>query len=191
MSIITKALKKAQEKRTGKESKKKTLPGSAPRADAAGQKKILFRGLLPFAAAILILGISAGFLLYNNRPSAAPTPASTAAKKPISAPAERKIPPADTEAAPGRRESRLYGAANTSEETADTSPAMKKANSFGMAKNLPVLTGIMYSPTLPQAIINGAVISEGEVVDGFLVLKILPGSVRFISGKEEFELELR
>ena len=55
----------------------------------------------------------------------------------------------------------------------------------------PTLNGIMYTPTSPQAIINDTIVTEGDMVSGFSVVKISPESVMVSSGEEEFELELQ
>lgn len=56
---------------------------------------------------------------------------------------------------------------------------------------LPVLNGIMYTPTRPQAVINGRMVDEGERIGGFTVLLILPDRVILESDGKEYELELR
>ena len=56
--------------------------------------------------------------------------------------------------------------------------------------SLPVLNGVMYSPTNPQAIINGKLVSEGDKVGKFTLIKIYPSSVKVSSLGEEFELQL-
>lgn len=59
------------------------------------------------------------------------------------------------------------------------------------AKAVPDLTGIMYLPTSPQAVINGRTVKEGDVVDGYTVMKIYPESVKLSSDDVETELKLR
>ncbi len=57
--------------------------------------------------------------------------------------------------------------------------------------NLPTLSGIMYSPTSPQAILNDELVSIGDEVDGFTVTAIYSSKVVISSGKKTFELKLR
>ncbi|MFH1837435.1 MAG: hypothetical protein ABH862_04920 [Candidatus Omnitrophota bacterium] len=58
--------------------------------------------------------------------------------------------------------------------------------------DLPVLKGIMYSVSEPQAVINGVMVSNGEIVDGFTVAEVLENTVRMVSPEgEEVELKLR
>ena len=53
------------------------------------------------------------------------------------------------------------------------------------------LTGIMYLPTSPQAVINGSTVKEGDVVDGYTVMKIYPESVKLSSDGVDTELKLK
>ncbi len=70
-------------------------------------------------------------------------------------------------------------------ETEEQFPTTDKPRQF------PTLSGIMYSPTNPQAIMNGEVLSEGELVQGFKIQKILPNKVKLIYKDKEYELRLR
>lgn len=71
-------------------------------------------------------------------------------------------------------------------------PSAKAQSSKKIKKvNLPVLSGIMYSPTNPQAVINGVLVSEGEIVGGFTLTKIYPASVKITSGSDEFILSMQ
>jgi hypothetical protein len=57
--------------------------------------------------------------------------------------------------------------------------------------DMPVLSGIMYSPTNPQAILDGNMVGEGEKVGFFTVQKIFPDKIKLTAGTEEYELKLR
>jgi len=70
--------------------------------------------------------------------------------------------------------------------------SIKRPKGTGILENLPELNGIMYSAQDPQAIINDAVVSRGEIVDGFTVLEVFQDKVLMMSPKgNEFELKLR
>ncbi|MFC1480285.1 general secretion pathway protein GspB [Candidatus Omnitrophota bacterium] len=163
MSIISDALKKAQNARTEENGE------TEEHIESAVQKKIPFRGAGAIAggAAILIACIAGGLLLIN-RPS---------------------VSPLDTAA----RDDFVKKGARVSEVDATTKSFPSSEGTAGPAaiKNLPVLSGLMYSPTHPQAIINGTLVSEGATVDGFTVNKILPNKVLISHDGEEFELNFR
>lgn len=55
----------------------------------------------------------------------------------------------------------------------------------------PELSGIMYTSTRPQAVINGQTVFEGETVDGFTVIRIYPDSVMLSSNGVETEVKLK
>ncbi|MFH1798027.1 MAG: hypothetical protein ABH844_01610 [Candidatus Omnitrophota bacterium] len=57
--------------------------------------------------------------------------------------------------------------------------------------DIPTLSGIMYSLSTPQAVIDGTMVSEGNSVGKFSIIKILPDKVVITSGEKEFELQLR
>jgi hypothetical protein len=192
MSIITRALQKAQSMRSGKQSEEETFHvsfsgGPSPGTDAPGQKRAAprkVRHIVIIGATVLILGVSAVFLLYDNRPLSTPT--LPAAREPAPVPTAHKDLPADTEEANNQTEDK-----SAFEKTADIFAIPRGSVSFSGTKTPPVLNGIMYSPALPQAVINGVVVSEGDVIDGFVVLKIFPKNVTVVSDGKEFELKLR
>ena len=49
----------------------------------------------------------------------------------------------------------------------------------------------MYSSGQPQAVIDGVLSSEGDIVGRTRIIKILPGSVFVALGEEEYKLKLR
>lgn len=59
------------------------------------------------------------------------------------------------------------------------------------ALKLPVLSGIMYSSYQPQAVIDGMLISEGDTVGNFLVVRILREKVVISNKEEKYEINLR
>ncbi len=196
MSIISKALKKAQEMRAERQENKKASSGDifVSKTDIAGQKEIALRKISPLVisvAVVLVLGISIGLLLHGRSPSTVPALTPPAAKKPKAPPAAQEDLTADIEETAIQKEGKPYEDKGLPEETADAFSARKSTGSFHRTKNTPVLNGIMYSPTLPQAILDGTMVSEGDVINGFSVIKILPDSVRLASEGEEFELKLR
>lgn len=60
-----------------------------------------------------------------------------------------------------------------------------------LGRKTPVISGIMYSTSQPRAIINGRIVGEGAVIDGFTVNKILPNMVRGSLAGRELELTLK
>ncbi|MBL7072427.1 MAG: hypothetical protein ISS33_01450 [Candidatus Omnitrophica bacterium] len=56
---------------------------------------------------------------------------------------------------------------------------------------VPDLTGIMFSPTKPYAIINETIVHEGTNITGFLVVKIFPDCVILSKNNAEFTLPLK
>ncbi len=68
----------------------------------------------------------------------------------------------------------------------------KKTVIPAMPRKLPTLTGIMYSPVKPQAIIDGMLVTEGEALDNvFVVFKISPNKVTLTANDGPVELRLR
>jgi len=59
-----------------------------------------------------------------------------------------------------------------------------------LSKKLPELGGIMYSPSMPQAVLDGKIVREGSTLDGFTVDKILHDKVIVSSGEDEHELKM-
>ncbi|MFH1847473.1 MAG: general secretion pathway protein GspB [Candidatus Omnitrophota bacterium] len=49
----------------------------------------------------------------------------------------------------------------------------------------------MYSPSSPQAIINGTMLKQGDTIDEFTIQKILQDKVIITSGSQKFELKVR
>ncbi|MBU1783979.1 MAG: hypothetical protein KKG95_01365 [Candidatus Omnitrophica bacterium] len=58
-------------------------------------------------------------------------------------------------------------------------------------KTPPALGGIMYSPSKPQAILNGRIVEKGDAVGEFTVDNILPDVVKISSGEDKFDLRMR
>lgn len=145
MSIITNALKKAQDTHSYSSS----LSGVAP----LKKKRILaFKPQLLMLGTILIFaGIS--YLLLNAK-NRAPLPIQT---MDIPVPVQNQI----------------FAVAPTQKT------------------ELPVLSGIMYSSTTPQAIIDGTMVSEGKSFGSFSIVKILPDKVIITSDEKEFELKVQ
>ncbi|MFH1552956.1 MAG: general secretion pathway protein GspB [Candidatus Omnitrophota bacterium] len=174
MSIITDALKKAQKTRTEESGEEKEK-----RIEPAGRKKISFRsgGVIAILAAVLIACI-AGVLLFVNRLSVSPTDI---------AGRDKSVPSLVTQDASLKKGVQIAGAGTTTKSF----PNLGGTTDPAAIKDLPVLAGLMYSPTHPQAIINGALVSEGDTVDGFTVNKILPNKVLISYDGKEFELNFR
>lgn len=76
-------------------------------------------------------------------------------------------------------------------ESAKISPAVPKALSPDDVKSMVRLTGIMYTPERPLAVVNDAVWSEGEHVGEFKILKIGEDFLKVDRSGSEFVLRLR
>lgn len=180
MSIISEALKKAQEKRTGKDSAitsaydavsyeetfeppkfLEEVPLLTPESPSLKRHTWSSKGFIALAAVFALIAL---FLLF------------TGTKKDPAASSEESIMVKDSS-----------GRVILTERTKPATMAAKKSKNI----NLPVLSGIMYSPTNPQAVINGVLVSEGEAVGGFTLTKISPTSVKLNSGSNEFVLYIQ
>ena len=187
MSIIDDALKKAQQKRSEKSDtsemlfKKQAptsgvspspLPGTDKNADShifipkISIPKIGTINPLIIAAALALLLMIGLALILLVRAGSKP-PARQEAKETI-----------ETKAAPVAK--------------ADVSSKGQSPSYLPQERvTLPVVSGIMYSPRNPQAIVNGMLVSEGSTVDSFVLIKILPDTVRVKHGEMEYNLKLR
>jgi len=180
MSIVTEALRKVQEQRIAKTAL--SDPGIVdPGLIALGAKSPSVKTKRPvssayrfiFAAAAALLPLCAVFfLLFLSRTSAAP---------PLDEPVSQ---------APEMAETAVGPAAVETVDNEDALPA-EAALETAVSKPVPVLSGIMYSVMLPQAVLNGMLVGEGDIVDGFSVISIMPSKVTLLSSGEEFELRLR
>ncbi len=180
MSIITEALKKAQEKRLKKDDPSEMLlkhPLSSIMSSSTNMSTAIPKiksGLLigmnkPVGAAIIILavivfGSLTGILLHTigSRSDSTQNKANQNTAQPV-----------------------FYQNKNGSSKNAKTELISMRGRS------LPILSGVMYSPVNPQAIVNGKMLSEGDNVGVFKLIKIYPASVKLSTGEEEFELKLR
>ena len=192
MSIITNALKKAQEARQQKTEKSSGSPSPEPGntvspediVRSTDEKKIFGNGsqktpetrtahstILPVIfLAIIIAGVSTGIFLNKQRLSSSSslnTNTTPAEKVPDNTYIARRITP---EKQPG----------------AIQQPAIKNIQDTP----LPALTGIMYSVSNPKAVLNGVMVSEGDMVGEFSVVKIFPNKVHIASNGIEYELKL-
>ncbi|MFH1665583.1 MAG: hypothetical protein ABIA77_05515 [Candidatus Omnitrophota bacterium] len=190
MSIITKALKKAQETRPvpprreepplhGRSSIKTPLFSASPdkkpsRPDSRGKAGIrIFSGILVTTVFFTAL---AGFFYYRIH-----LPASVAPPKPAQ---DQK-----NAEEPASKEQTFSDRALTQRKEGTSSAG--NGASVKEQKELPSLDGIMYTPSYPQAVINGNAAREGDVISGFTVRKISYNTVILSSGADEFELKFR
>lgn len=185
MSIITEALKKAQEKRSKKEDPSEILlkypiptsmpgssqiPGTKPKrskSPVGGINKPI--GALILILLVILLGSLTGILLHRIGPS--PTP--------------------DTENIQKQNTAQPFFYQNAKSPSSASSESENFELISVRGRTLPVLSGVMYSPVNPQAIINGTLVSEGDKIGEFKLIKIYPASVKISSGEEDFELKLR
>lgn len=195
MSIITNALKKAQEKHL--QNQNKPIPsGNNPSLNKETLVQKMHHELVAhpkifpvLLTAVIIFGCVAGVLLYMphfSMTSEKPQAISKETAKKIEnrdRPSQKTpiVANVDTRAKPGKKD--FIPRASIAETKSVFNPAGKE--------DIPTLSGIMYAPTLHQAILNGRPVSEGSTIDGVTVLKIYPDSVIISSGDEKTELKLR
>ena len=48
----------------------------------------------------------------------------------------------------------------------------------------------MYSPVLPQAIINGQLVSEGDLIENFTIDKIFPNMVTVSQKNKSYDIKI-
>lgn len=181
MSIISDALKKAQNLRTENIVVDDTFGkqhSASPPAPARTRKGPLIGILALLVFSGIVFGFIARIVIPNSQ-----TTAPAAGKDAI----PPLIPASDKAASPVR----IAAEAIVSKlpNITGTLPPSKKQKPAGMPA--PDLNGIMYSPTKPQAIVNGEMVSEGETASGWTVEKIFRDHVLLSSGEEETELKLR
>ncbi|MBD3425957.1 MAG: hypothetical protein GF409_01845 [Candidatus Omnitrophica bacterium] len=73
----------------------------------------------------------------------------------------------------------------------ELAPTAKNPVPAPEASDLPQISGIMYSPSAPQAIIGGVLVTEGETVNGYTIIRIEPSVVIISSQDKEYELHMR
>lgn len=174
MSIITDALKKAQDKR--KERNADITSTLSPHFTASttstsanlkfGNKTYMIASLV-----LLLLLIPLAIILLNGGHTVSVDVTGT---EPI------KVAPHETPVATTPLPATPTQVTTPSAPAKETTPA-----------TLPVLNGIMYSPSLPQAIIDGALVTERETINGFTVEKIHADRVSISKNNENYELRLR
>ncbi|MDD5634091.1 MAG: hypothetical protein PHW46_02310 [Candidatus Omnitrophica bacterium] len=182
MSIITNALRKAQEKRENfqvKENKGRVLPFS----EESDSKKIL---------------TETSDILKNIKESSRPTHfkrnfiilslvifATTA----VFIYSQVNLISKETTGHFVQKSSRTLYADNKNNKAWWNAQAQIKGV---LQKPTLVLNGIMYTTTTPYTVINGITLSTGNVIKGYTVSEILPDSVKLISPTgENIKLELK
>jgi hypothetical protein len=200
MSIITDALKKAQARRfRNKKTSEPVDEGDLEKnpeqflnkmIEAEKLKKtgvISNKRLVSIIGALFVILVLGGTVLFFMTSQQSVPRKAVAPEKPARVQAIKKEARSDPKSIfPGKieqaeEESPAYEPLGTEEQF----PTTDKPRQF------PTLSGIMYSPTNPQAIMNGEVLSEGEMVRGFKIQKILPNKVKLIYEDKEYELRLR
>ncbi|MFQ5953122.1 MAG: hypothetical protein ACE5JK_06940 [Candidatus Omnitrophota bacterium] len=207
MSIISEALKKAQARRLFKKGKNNPDTTPSPETNpeqyldemvkAEKERKTETRkvgraisvALVLFI--VLVLGGTTYFLL-TAKTKAPPKPTPRAVPSPKKT-VTRRTPPVKPQAVKP-----AVSAPVEEEIPVEEKPTVKKPvevkeyqRVYVATPDLPILSGIMYSPTNPQAIIDGELYTEGETVRGYKIKKILLDKVKITSGEKEFELRLR
>ncbi len=198
MSIISKALEKAQEERNLKNTvvtpsvtsspKIETVVTAAPQIKTSekitkntAKKPGSLLSVLIAVAVVTIFSTAAAIVLLHS-PSKSPfTPV-----KPAETQATRVISHEDIPQSQPQTQSVVEKIRETIKNT-NTNPI----KSYFPSGDMPKLTGIMYTPSAPKAIMNDMVVSEGEKVGNYTVVEILPDKVKISSEDKEFELKLR
>ncbi|MCK5451268.1 MAG: hypothetical protein KAI70_05845 [Candidatus Omnitrophica bacterium] len=181
MSIITKALEKAQKERFATQDKTDdpitlTSVSSPIKPPEKKKKNRVFRMFVIMTISILFCGLIAFFFITDQvtvQNNIVQTPLLgtknlPAEQVPALDPVEIELPPA-----PAKQEKTIH---------------LKKIEP---PHALPEVNGIMYSPTAPLTVLNGIIFSEGEKLEGFTVSRILPHSVIVTKNGKESELKLK
>jgi cytoskeletal protein RodZ len=181
MSIITEALKKAQKEKPAGDPPPATrieesFLESFPKKNVTAQRTV--SGSLPyvlFGGALTVL-VMVFFVVANNSNSFIPkdNAASVAAFVDQAKPLQSVPEPASS--------------------AKDTRPVFQPSRQTAKQEQYkpePELSGIMYTPTRPQAVINGQPVFEGENVDGYTVVKIYPDRVKLSLNGVETEVKLK
>lgn len=192
MSIIAEALKKAQEKRERSfEKTSRTLEkiistdtglipekyrknkGKSARFTFTGARKVLFTGtrkkellLISFLCLLAIFTVIMSMHIVEK-------PGIQSVESSYSRESSQKP---------------RFSQAISSPRTADLKP---KTITGSSGLNLPVLSGIMYSSSKPQAILNGILVSEGDHSGDYRIVSILPEKIIVSLGEKESEISLR
>ena len=171
MSIISEALKKVQEQRTNKseDAPPKIIQGIQipPEKKAPEPEKLKVNKAMIVLAIVLCAALAGFFIINSYRRLSSPRPTNIVI--PEDSRAQAALEP--LKAAPQKKS--IFSARKTVSR-----------------RKLPVLSGIMYTPSNPSAILNGRAVYEGEVVNGATILRILPDRVKISSGGVNYELRM-
>ncbi|OGW75780.1 MAG: hypothetical protein A2Z72_05190 [Omnitrophica bacterium RBG_13_46_9] len=175
MSIISEALKKAQESSRYASPGLKIKKPAAPPADRTKRKPLSFN--IPLIIFILVLLAGPAFFFLRQNPAR-----STAVRQPVP---EKELAPKSEFEESARKEKPL------AESKRDiVPPSIASGMDFQYRESIN-LNGIMYTPEKPLAIINNSVMAQGDTVGEFTILRIERDSVRFGFKDEEFVIRLK
>lgn len=178
MSIIAQALEKAEKSARGAGKTKRFRPGIPEVKEIKAEKR---RPSMQGATVIfLVLLIAAAAYAVNRSLITGGFTAKTPAAREISE--VRGIADAPSAALPPLAEAK---------ESAKILPTVPKALTPDDVKDMVRLTGIMYTPERPLAVVNDAVWSEGEHVGDFKILKIGEDFLKVDRDGSEFVLKLK
>ncbi|MGB3082251.1 MAG: hypothetical protein WBB86_04595 [Candidatus Omnitrophota bacterium] len=212
MSIISDALKKAQAKRSRKGKTDKPVDAISleknpekyldvmiaeekmKKPSIADKRRLV--SILGALVVVLLLGGAALFLMTSrtSMPQKAPEPIKRGAeqKKIEQVEPASKVTPTPPEAEAETKRPKYIPVVKKEPEPEEEPVAWREPTTLrGQTRQLPTLSGIMYAPTNPQAILDGDLYTEGETVRGFKVQKILPNKVKLTADDKEYELRLR
>ncbi len=179
-----------------------TGPEPAQETSDVPKKRPLLPHLIAGLALFLVLVAAGSFLMlypiFETSRTSPPPPAPKPGKKAViehkAAPSEPAVAAAPVQA-PGRTDvaSRQETPVPAPSPEPGKKPVEQRRVSYGTTapSNLPVVSGIMYSPGVSSAILNGTLAAEGDIVDGYTVRKIHLKTVIVGYGDEEYELHLR
>ena len=171
MSIIADALKKAQKisqipKKIDKARPKESSPMPIEKKSYSSKK--------PYLVAVLVLILALGvatFLYLNPKNFSSPSEIKiTLPKTQVPAPAVKKA-----------LDNNDFSENNFQSNTPSNTDALRSLK----------LSGIMYTPKRPLAVINGNVWEEGEIVEEFTILEINENSIKVSADNQEFVIQLK
>ena len=167
MSIIADALKKAERASSARARDKSAEPKKETKPE---EKKTSFfsRGIFP-AVLLFLLAVSALFYFLSRDLEKNET-------MPFAEPQDiRRVRPA---------------AETVAKEELSPAPALPYISLAEVNKAIQ-LSGIMYTPEKPLAVINNSVWGEGDFVDKFKISEIGKDFLKVVSGSQEFTVKLK
>lgn len=169
MSIIAEALKKAEKHSAGGRTTvaKKAKSWALPSEEKIKRDKKLFSAPFRFAfsviTAVIIAAISLVYVLHERR---------------VGEPS-------------GGKDSSSYVVVEPDEKNIFSAPRKQEFLTFANVNEAISLSGIMYTPEKPLAVINGSIWAPGDKIGKFKIAEIGRDFVKVAAGYQEFVVRLK